>query len=379
MRICMISSTPIPPREGIGFYVWNLSHYLTALGHQVQIITRGQIGRMTKQVVDGITIWQPPFLPLYPFHVHVHGLFVDKLVQTLANEVDLFHLHTPLPPLISTNRPVMLTVHSPIREDVKATSVDSAYAVLMKLQAPVSYWLEKALLKHATSVNAVSPEVANALSTYPNSPSKVSVTWNGVDTSLFTSPAHDTRDSRLVLTVARLAPGKGIEQLLQAAKMLNQRGASIQFVIAGDGPLRRSLQQYIEQNDLAQTVELLGHVADRKKLVELYQKASLFVMPSHHEGLPTVLLEAMACRCPVVATRVGGVPNVIHHQKNGILIPAKASQKLADAIFDLIEQPQRLRQLGEQASQTIKEKFSWHTIGHNYVAQYESLLQGGAS
>jgi len=113
----MITSIPFPPTEGIGYYTWNLSRFLMNHGHQVQIITRGQRGKQSYEESENIPIWRPQFFPLYPFHVHSHKLFVQKLVNQIEEDVDLFHLHTPLPPPIQTKRPVLLTIHSMMLAD----------------------------------------------------------------------------------------------------------------------------------------------------------------------------------------------------------------------------------------------------------------------
>lgn len=371
----------------MGFYIWNLSRYLTKEGHQVQIITRGGTMPRCPQIVDGIMIRRPSFWPAYPFHVHLHGIFVDRLLQEIEGDVDLFHVHSPLAPTISTKRPIMLTVHTAIKADMAATTVNSLQTLLMKSQAPVSYWLEEGLLANATAVNAVSPRMASALRhRYTSTPDEIEVTWNGVDTDFFAtvpdltpdsspdSTSDSTRDPRLVLTVGRLAPGKGVEDLLDAAKQVIKKIGPTRFVIAGDGPLRRALERRLAQNGLGQHVELLGHVADRQQLADLYRKAALFVTPSHYEGLPTVVLEAMACGCPVIATKVGGLPQVIESGQNGVLVPPKQPTQLADAICEFLPAKVRLAKMGRLGRQTIEERYSWHAIGANYIKLYEMLL-----
>ena len=363
----------------MGFYIWNLSRYLTEEGHQVQIITRGGTMPRCPQIVDGIIIRRPSFWPAYPFHVHLHGIFVDRLLQEIEEDVDLFHVHSPLSPSISTNRPIMLTVHTAIKEDMTATTVNSLHTLLMKLQAPISYWLEEGLLANATAVNAVSPRMASALrNRYSSTPDEIEVTWNGVNTDFFVtaadSAADSARDPRLVLTVGRLAPGKGVEDLFDAAKQVIKRIGPTRFVIAGDGPLRSALERRLAKNGLGQHVELLGHVADRQQLADLYRKAALFVTPSHYEGLPTVVLEAMACGCPVIATKVGGLPQVIESGKNGVLVRPKQPTQLADAICKFLPAKPQLAKMGRLGRQTIEERYSWHAIGAHYIKQYEMLL-----
>jgi glycosyltransferase involved in cell wall biosynthesis len=168
MRIAMVLSTALPPREGLGFYAWNLADRLRGLGHQVTFITRGEKNRPQQEVIDGFTIHRPSFFPIYPFHVHLHRLFLNQLVRRLEPDIDLFHVHSPLPPVVDTRRPVMLTVHSSVWNDTKSLRAGSAHEMMMKLQAPVSYRLENQLLKSASAISVVSTEMARVLESYPD-------------------------------------------------------------------------------------------------------------------------------------------------------------------------------------------------------------------
>jgi glycosyltransferase involved in cell wall biosynthesis len=112
-------------------------------------------------------------------------------------------------------------------------------------------------------------------------------------------------------------------------------------------------------------------------LADLYRQAALFVSPSHAEGLPTVLLEAMACECPVAATRVGGSPDVITHGENGMLVSPGQPAQLADVICDLLTHPSRREEMGRAGRRTVEAKYSWDRITQMYVDQYEKLMAGG--
>jgi glycosyltransferase involved in cell wall biosynthesis len=375
MNICMLTSAPFPPREGIGFYVWNLSRHLIHQGIKVQIITRGGLRRNTCEVVDGITIWRATFLPLYPFHVHLHGQFMASLINKVESDVDLFHIHSPLSPVISTSRPVMLTFHSSIPDNVSLTPIKSLYTLLMKLQSPISYQLERDQISRAFKVNAVSPHVAEVLKNYPGCPQEVELMWNGVDTQHFTPKIDFSAHQPYILTVTRLVPGKGLEDLILASAMVVEEDNSIQFLIAGDGLLKKDLIKKISELNLNRNVKLLGHISNRNKLIDLYRNSILFVFPSYHEGLPTVILEAMACGIPTIASNVGGIPWIITHEEDGVLIPPKDPSILADAICLLIKDPQRLKFMGKQARQTIVDRFAWDIISRNYMTQYKILLQ----
>lgn len=379
MRICLIFSEPFPPEEGIGFYVWNLSRYLTQFGHQVQIVTRGGVEKTSREVVGGVTIWRPPFFPLYPFHVHVHGAFVDKLLRTLETEVDLIHLHTPLVKRPKTKLPLLVTVHTPMKADTGAVTTDNLLGWLVKLQAPVSYRLEQQLFQQAR-LTAVSSSVAAELEEYGVNRRQVRVLGNGVDTELFTPPANGARPNGraashpYALTVARLAPRKGVADLVACAAYVVQEAPDFRFLIAGAGPMEKALQAAIARRGLEENVILLGHVADRAQLIDLYRQATLFVHPAHYEGLPTVLLEAMACGSPVVTTAVSGALDVVAHECNGLLVPPRAPEQMAEAILRLLRDPVWAGQLGAAARETVETRYAWSIVAHNYVAEYQALL-----
>jgi len=374
MRICMVTSASFPPSEGMGNYIWNLSHFLASENINVHIVTRGGFKQTSWEDLEWARIWRVPYFPVFPFHVHLHGQFVEPLIHKLESDIDIFHIHSPLPPQISSSKPTMLTFHSSVREDVNLTPVTSLFTLLMKLQAPISYKLERSHLRRATKVNAVSPRTAEVLHNYPSCPPEIGVVWNGVDTELFTPNAGPLSDEKNVLIVSRLAPGKGLYDLVNAAAIVLKIDSSICFIIVGEGILRSSLEKRIKELKLERNIFLLGHVNNQIDLVKLYRKASVFVLPSHHEGLPTVLLEAMSCGCPVVSTDVGGIPWVIDQGKNGILLSPHKPIDLANMIYTLITNPNILAEMGKQARRTIEEKFSWRSIGKQFLNSFECMI-----
>jgi glycosyltransferase involved in cell wall biosynthesis len=373
----MITSAPLPPREGIGFYVWNLSKYLTAQGHHVQIITRGGAGRTSRELVGGITIWRLAFLPTYPFHVHLHSMFVDKVVRELESEVDLFHLHTPLVKWPETRTPAIVTVHTPMKTDAGAIPATNLLGWLIKLQAPVSYQLEQGLFQRADKLVAVAQSVAQELHLYGVNPQLVSVLGNGVDTNTFSpSERQDSAAGPYVLTAGRLAPRKGLEDLVRCAELVLGQLPNLRFLIAGAGPLEEALRAEIARRKLETHVTLLGHIADRSEMLRLYQGAAAYVHAAHYEGLPTVVLEAMACGRPVVATAVSGALDVVQDEHNGLLVPPRDPQRMAESIVRLLHNPDLGKRLGIAAQKTIQERYSWHVVSRSYLAQYEALLAG---
>ena len=153
MHICMIISVPLPPEEGIGHHVWNLSRQLVARGHQVDVITRGSLSPIGRDQIDGITIWRVPFAPVYPFHVHLHGLFANRLFAEIEQQFDIVNLHTPLPPVIKTQLPVITTVHSPMLADTAATHGFDLRTLALRGFTPVMQHIERMLFESLSQNN----------------------------------------------------------------------------------------------------------------------------------------------------------------------------------------------------------------------------------
>jgi glycosyltransferase involved in cell wall biosynthesis len=376
MHICMVISVPMPPREGLGYYTWNLSRFLVGHGHQVQIITRGQRGKPAVEMLEGIPIWRPRFYPVYPFHVHLHGLFVQQLVRQLQDEGVLFHLHTPLPPPLRTRCPVLLTIHSLMLPDVQARRMESPIDIFHWLQSPVSTQIERQLFRISDRITTVSEAVARDVQPLLDRSGKsVEVTWNGVDTAFFSPDTRKASEPDSLLFVGRLAPGKGLSDLVQAMVGIVRRHPMARLRIAGHGPLHTKLKALVGQNGLAGQVELLGHVDSRNRLRDLYRDAWALILPSHHESMPTVLLEAMACGTPVISTDVGSVSDVVANGTNGLLIPPRAPGELARATCLLLSDAGLRNRLGTAARRSVEERFSWEAVGAAYLRCYRVLSE----
>ncbi len=178
-----------------------------------------------------------------------------------------------------------------------------------------------------------------------------------------------------VLTAARLAPGKGFSELLQAAAELAREADPIVLLIAGEGPLRPWLEREIKRRGLMEKVRLLGHQPD---LAPLMKAVDCFVLPSYREGTPRAISEAMAAGLPIIATGVDGIPEQIVDGLNGILIEPRAVQPLVAAIHTLARDPALRRQMGE-ASRERAQLFSLPAMVAALDRLYQELLAHSAA
>lgn len=374
MRICQITSAAFPPEEGIGNYVYGLSTQLIKKGHTVTIITRGSSRKKQKEIIDGIEIIRAPFLPIYPLYMMIHTLFVNKLFKSLESRFDIVHIHSPLSPIVDTTLPVIATIHTPMKTDTLASFNENRNlrTTVWKLSGRfISYPLEVNLIKRANVITVVSNSVAQELKEYPAQNKKIIVMGNGIDNTIF-KPVGKKSEKKYILFTGRLSYRKGLFDLIECGKYICEKYPDISFMITGSGILSDTLRERINEQGLAKQFKFLGFVT-REELIKLYQNATLYVLPSHYEGLPTVLLEAMSCGLPVIATAVSGNLDVITHGKNGILVPPKSPEKIAEAISLLLDDEQMRKKLGENARKTIEENYTWDIISNNFLTYYNSL------
>ena len=191
---------------------------------------------------------------------------------------------------------------------------------------------------------------------------------NGVDIPPETCQTADASAKHGLLFVGRLTAQKAPLNLLEAFAMLpTELRQKTRLTFAGDGELRHQLDARIAELGLSEAVEVLGQCSN---VNELMRKATLLVLPSLWEGMPNVVLEAMAAKLPVVATAVDGTTDLICDGKNGWLVPAGDPSALSAAIAEALTSPALRRTFAESAQTTVIKGFSWESV----IARYERLL-----
>ncbi len=181
-----------------------------------------------------------------------------------------------------------------------------------------------------------------------------------------------------VLFVGRLASNKGLLDLLEAFALLAPRDPAAQLVLIGeDGGMRAALADRARELGLARRIHFLGHVEDPRLVDSAYRGARVFVLPSEYEAFGLVLLEALAQGAPVVATRVGGVPEVLGEDgRAGVLVEPGSAEVLAEEILRLWNDPALGRQLGEYGRTTIVPRYTWDALADRLDALYREIVPG---
>lgn len=249
------------------------------------------------------------------------------------------------------------------------------------LQLKLYKQLDLLALRLCDHVVTVSEALRQAAIDAGLSPGKVTAVWNAIDVEPFMAQAASgttTREElglrpgdRVVTAIGRLTRQKGYSYLLQSVPSVLDAVPETQFLIAGDGPLRNELEREAGVLGIGSSVHFLGYRADVAPIMAL---SDLVVMPSIREGLPNVLLEALALAKPVVATTVGGIPEIVTHEVSGILVPPRDPVSLAEGIRRVLTAPDRGRKLGERGQREVTDRFTVAAMVERTTSLYREVL-----
>lgn len=240
-------------------------------------------------------------------------------------------------------------------------------------------YLDRIFLRLADLVVAVSEGQRQKVLACGVRPDKVRVIHNAIDLNSYPGPAQKgirnelgiPPDAVLVVTAGRLSPEKNHLGLIEAATKVLERRADMFFVIFGEGILRAELEGAVAQAGIGTHFFLPGF---RGNVRALLHEADIFVLPSQTEGLPNVVLEAFACRKAVVATKVGGTPEVVRHGENGFLVAAGDMDGLATFILALASDPGLRQRMGQSGYEHVRASFDYTAQTEAYLQVYNSLL-----
>lgn len=320
-------------------------------------------------------------------------LGVDLSMVESTDDVDLLHSHTWYANLaghvggLLHGVPHVITAHSlePLRP-WKEEQLGGGYRV--------SSWVEATAYSHASAIIAVSHGMrADVLAAYPSvDPARVHVVHNGIDTSVHRPDQARTAlekfgvpsDRPYVLFVGRITRQKGIRHLLAAAEGFADDVVLVLCASSPDTPEigeeTRLAVERLQQQRGPSSVIWIQEQAERDDLIQLFSHALAFICPSVYEPLGIVNLEAMACETAVIASAVGGIPEVVVDGVTGLLVPYDAAdptgleQGLARAVNDLAADPARARSMGVAGRERAVADFSWDAIAAQTVEVYREAL-----
>jgi glycosyltransferase involved in cell wall biosynthesis len=205
---------------------------------------------------------------------------------------------------------------------------------------------------------------------------KVVVLPLGVDVEAF-RPSRSRQRSLTepfrLLSVGRLSPPKGYPILIEALVVLRGRGRNVTLTLVGEGPVRGTLERLIALRDLGDCVRLVG-ACNHDRLTEHYESSDAFVLSSFLEGVPVVLMEAMAMELPCVATWITGIPEIVDKDVEGLLVPPASASAIADAVERLMNDPEGARRLGTAARRKVLVKYNIERNVERLVEEFRVRL-----
>lgn len=246
-------------------------------------------------------------------------------------------------------------------------------------------YLDRLALRFADKVIAVSKNERQRLLDLGVPAAKITCVHNAIDVNAFHESVNGrlarfseliknqkaSQKQKLILFVGRLSPQKGLIYLLQSAPQIVAEVSDVHFLIVGDGPLRDQLKSRVEALGIAEAVTFLGV---REDVGALMQAADVFVLPSIKEPFGIVLLEALSLGRPVVASAVGGIPEIVTDDETGLLVPPRDPAALGAAILRLLNNPAEATQLGEQGRDVVRQKFPPTEMARRTANVYRSVL-----
>ncbi|MEX2221886.1 MAG: glycogen synthase [Candidatus Rokuibacteriota bacterium] len=269
--------------------------------------------------------------------------------------------------------PLVVTLHSmePLRP-WKADQLGTGYAV--------SSWAERLAVERADRVIAVSAQMRADITThFQVDPDRVVVIHNGVDAEAFARTERREALARhgvlppYVLFVGRISEQKGIFQLLEAARALPE---GVQLVLCASSPDTPELQARLEAAVAGRPeIHWINAMVPVPEVAQLYSHAAVFICPSIYEPFGLINLEAMACGTPVVASRVGGIPEVVVDGETGWLVEPGDAAALGRALRHALADPERARRMGEAGRRRVEAQFSWDRIAQRTLAVYRDAIE----
>jgi len=366
-RICLVTHYFPPHKGGIEQVSYEQSKRLTKSGYQIDVLTSKFEGRNTNPI-KGIKIYHYPSLNVAKRFGVPYPIISFKAYKTftqLIKKCDLVHAHghvymsSYMAGMVAKKykKPFIVTQHN--------TFID--YQSLLNIIEQLNdLIIGKSVLKHANKVITVSKETMKYVLKLGADKTKTSVIYNGVDIDYF-RPVNKgesreklglPKNRKIILSVRRLVYKNGLDTLIESVPLLTRDHPDLLFLVAGKGPSRKLIEDRIKELGIDSNVKLTGFVPDRL-LPVYYDAADYFILPSASgEGLPLVLLEAMACGLPVIATTVGGTPEIIKHMKNGVLVPPRNPEAMAEALSKLLSEGLGPA-LGEEARRIVENRLTW--------------------
>ncbi|MHA1834605.1 MAG: glycosyltransferase family 4 protein [Candidatus Baldrarchaeia archaeon] len=388
------NSIPNFQTGGIETHVYELSRRLANRGHNIHLFIKSNEYRGST-MLGKINVHM---IPCPPAHITIveqimwETKLLKKYTKKLSN-ADIVHAHGRygagiafLKLVHKLGKPFVITLHASMFAEFRSIltelrNVETKHFLDAAQSYPFLISLQRLVLSQATKVIAVSSDnLRDLLHCYKVPVNKIEIIPNGVDTKLFSQkPVEDLKtrmglhDKLVLLFVGNLTIRKGLHYLMKAVADVGV-GSRIKLLIVGEGPYKEALKRLAVQLKIDKEVVFLGRVST-EDLVKYYSLCDVFVLPSVQEGLGIVMLEAMACGKPIIASNTGGIPDIVIHGHNGFLFQAGNVKELSSLIKKSYSGKDVLRKMGVNARALVHRKFDWEVITSKVEELYNNSVK----
>ncbi|MFC1574683.1 glycosyltransferase family 4 protein [Gemmatimonadota bacterium] len=370
MLVSMVAPEFPPGCGGIGYYACYLSKALMDQGVQVEVIVRGGSG---EGEYLGVTFKRISVRGLPPLNNVSFSNVARQMVRRRAP--DLLHIHGSSMPSMALGIPEIVTSHWCIGAGTRFfyRPIRDLESLYRNLALPLYKSVERRTISNCARLTVVSSSMKEDYRSIYGVDSEV--VHNAVDSSAFKAPAKGGKvGAPQVVFLGSLKRGKGVLDLLDAARLLNREFPTVQYRFVGAGPLKEKMTRAVRQWDL-ENIHLEGTV-DHDDLPAILNQATALVLPSYYEGLPNSILEAMACGIPVVASRAKGNPEVVRDGETGYLFDPGDVAGLAESIARILRNPEVGHKMGLAGRKVVEREFTWETVAARFVRIYQETLRG---
>lgn len=375
MRKLKIGITCYPSVGGSGVIATELGKMLAEKGHEIHFITSSMPFRLNK-MYPSITFHQVEVNSYSVFQYAPYDIaLANKMAEVIIDEdLDVLHMHYAMPHAVcailakdmaKSDIGIVTTLHG---TDITVLGDDSS------LSGAIRYGIEKSDI-----VTAVSQSLVNQTMELIAPQQEIETIYNFVDEQeYYKKDAGNLKellgiapDEKVVIHVSNFRKVKRVSDIVKSFELIRKEMPA-KLLLVGDGPEKHPVMEYVKGTSFERDVLFLGK---QDNLSELYSISDLMLLLSQKESFGLVLLEAMACEVPCIATNVGGIPEVIIHGENGYLAELGDVQKVAEYGIQLLQDPILHKQMVETSLMFIEERFSSKKIVEQYEAMYERVAK----
>lgn len=325
-----------------------------------------------------IKIGQKEFIKYLALHPVTFLNNKRKAKGLIANEARAYYINKYKPDIVHIEFSGLGIAYLPALSKLNAKKIVSCRgsAEKVKLLASENRKADtRKLFAEVNAIHCVSADMKETIIPYCRDTSKIFINFPSIDTDIFKRTApYQQGKSVSILSIGRFTFQKGYFTGLQAIKILKEEFHNFTWTIIGDGPGLEEIIFHIHQMGLQQHVVLAGPKG-REEVITAYNNASVFFLPSVYEGIANVVLEAMSMELPVVATKSGGLEEVISHGENGMLAAVYDAPTLAANILQLITNEEKSKKMGTEARKRILQQFTIEKQADIFELVYQSLIK----